>query len=114
MSGAGRLSCPLCREVYALNKKKPVCGKCWPGLHEMNRTAFDLWQILQGQWRFSYGGPVALDLTAIEAALRLHNIPEADRAFVAEQLLAIGSVVLAEWRKEDEFKNMQTSQGKTH
>jgi hypothetical protein len=54
----------------------------------MNRVAVDIWNSsLQGQWRFSFGGPVAVDLTAVESALRIHGIPPPERPFVAEQLL---------------------------
>jgi hypothetical protein len=86
--------------VYTFSKKQPPCATCFPGVHERNITAFTLWGSLAGQWRFSYGGTESLDIVAIESALRIHDIRKSDRIFVTEQLLTIGDVVLAEWRRK--------------
>jgi hypothetical protein len=69
-------------------------------VHEHNRKAFELWQMVNGQWRFSFNGPAAMDLCAVESCLRINRIDRGNSVFLANQLLTIGEVILAEWRRK--------------
>ena len=80
---------------------------CYPGVHSLNATAVALWGTVRGQWRFSFSGAQGLDLAAVEAALRLHNVPEEDRLQVAGQLLRMGEVIVVETQRSQAGKSSQ-------
>jgi hypothetical protein len=67
-----------------------------PDVHDRNKRALELWRMVNGQWRFSFGGPVALDLSAVESCLRITGTCKENRMFLTNQLLTIGEVILAE------------------
>lgn len=97
-SGAERIPCPICREVHA--PKEPPCGTCYPGMHVLNATAFEVWGAVRNQWRYSFNGPEALDYLAVDLAVRRKGIPEALWLVVAEQVLTIGDVIVDEAARE--------------
>jgi hypothetical protein len=69
-------------------------------------TVLEIWSTVSNQWRFSFNGPEALDVVAIEAALRIHDIEKSERKFVTAQLLKISDIVL------DELKTNSPASGK--
>lgn len=100
LSGAGRPDCATCRRVYEIDEESPPCDTCRPLIHPLNAAALKLWEMVQGQWRFSTAGAMALDITAIETALRIGRVPVSERAGLTEQVMLIGDTVIAEIREE--------------
>ncbi|MDL2315653.1 DUF1799 domain-containing protein [Desulfovibrio sp. OttesenSCG-928-A18] len=89
--------------MYENYGDEPPCATCYPGIHPWNETAFNVcWKWVKGQWRSAPSGVLAVDLCAIDIALRYCGIDEADKPRVAGQLLKIGEVVLAEFRRREE------------
>jgi hypothetical protein len=95
-----RPPCGGCRKVYDFKNLPPPCEKCFPGVHERNRKAFELWRMVSGQWRFSFNGPAAMDIVAVESCLKINSIGEENSVYLANQLLTIGEVILAEWQRK--------------
>ena len=82
----------------------PPCGTCYPGIHPLNQTAIRLWGMVKGQWIPSFGGEHGINLVAVDVAMRLHGVHEDDQLHVAQQLLQMGDVIVAEVRRAQESK----------
>lgn len=60
----------------------------------------------------SMGGAVALDILAVESALRITGVSKGDRPHLTEQLLAIGNVILNELHTEQDALEQAAKSGR--
>lgn len=62
--------------------------------------ALELWGIVGTQWLYSgMGGATGLNYGGVEAAMRLHGVPRADRADRFAELRVMERAALAEWAR---------------
>lgn len=62
--------------------------------------ALDLWGVIGTQWVYSgMGSATGLNYASVEAAMRLHGVPRADRAQRFEELRIMERAALAEWAR---------------
>ncbi len=69
----------------------------WPE----NVPALELWGVVATQWRQSdMGGRTGLDYTAVQSAMRLHDVPRSERAARFEDLRTMERSALSVWARQ--------------
>jgi len=75
---------------------------CWPE----HVPALELWGVIGTQWMYSgMGGATGLNYAGVEAAMRLHGVPRADRAQRFEELRIMERAALSEWARRDKARS---------
>lgn len=99
------MDCRECRRAYTIGPwdsaaarrvkaNGPPCGACFPGVHDDNRDAFEVYQRCQGQWTTTDRGRlISLRAEAVEAVMRVCRIRADERLAVFDQVMALGGQV---------------------
>lgn len=72
--------CRACRKFAERKGEEPDCEDCIPPLHDENVDAYEVYRLCNRQVIMSYGGPVDIDIRAVEVAMSRLGI-EDDQVF---------------------------------
>lgn len=95
-------SCDTCRKLYEKKGEHPPCEDCIPELYAQNIDAAIAWGYCQDQYIMSFGGPVAIRLTAMEAAVRI-TAPD-DPISTLDKLIALARTIVSDINEAQENK----------
>jgi len=90
--------------TWALSNKEPNCDECVPPIFPENKDILDVYLMVRNQHIMGFGGPVDLDLKAVEFALKVLEIKDEDRKAVVKGVHGLYhhmlEIIMAEAKKE--------------
>ena len=82
----------MCIEIRG--KENTPCGKCFPGVHQFNRTAFDIYLHCSNQYIIGPGGPLELNLGIVLQVCDLEGIPSDERMEIWTRIQLVTATML--------------------
>ncbi len=104
-SGEVLTKCDQCRQLYSERRDRgipgdPPCEDCWVELLPANESAHRIFNVVRNQLIMSFGGPIALNHSAIHEAMRLYRIK--NRRLCFEKVLILGQYSISKMNEKNE------------
>lgn len=100
MSEVGRTSCKVCIMAYKGSGRDTPCDTCRPELKKVNIPYFTLYYYCQDQYIMGEGGPVGLNMLAINQAMQDYQIDEDEKVEFSLKVRQIAYVVISSRMEE--------------
>lgn len=102
LSGVNRTSCEVCERIWQAYDKPTPCKGCKPDILEINRPFLHLYQFCSDQLLISAGGPVGLNLLAVDRAMDYFNIDQSERLEFYETVRYLSSIIISKQLEKQE------------